>query len=102
MTLDDFDSYFDVMVKEEKELLRKKGQEYSGKEDRHSNFKRLGLQLKLDPEKILWVYFTKHIDGILSYLNGEYMGSEPIRGRIEDARNYLALLASMIEDKERR
>ncbi len=101
MTLEQFDIFFMNMIKEEQDLLRRKGQEYSGKEDRHANFKRLALQLKLPPEKILWVYLTKHLDGILSYINGDYAGSEPIRGRIEDARNYLALLAGMIESKEK-
>jgi hypothetical protein len=100
MTLEEFDTYFEEMVAEERELLQKKGQEYSGKEDRHANFTRLAAQLKLAPEKILWVYLTKHMDGILSYINGDYAGSEPIRGRIEDARNYLALLAGMIESKK--
>lgn len=99
MTLDEFNDYFCDLVKEEVELLRRKGQEYSGKEDRHSNFKRLALELNLKPETILWVYFRKHIDGIASHIRGEYTGSEPIRGRIQDARNYLALLAAMIEEK---
>lgn len=101
MTLEQFDKFFEDMVQEERDLLLRKGQEYSGKEDRHANFKRLALQLKLPPEKILWVYLTKHLDGILSYINGGYAGSEPIRGRIEDARNYLALLAGMIAIKEK-
>ena len=100
MTLDEFEKFFEKMVKEERDLLHRKGQEYSGKEDRHANFKRLASQLKLSPEKILWIYLTKHLDGILSYINGDYAGSEPILGRIEDARNYLALLAGMIVDKE--
>ena len=99
MTLEEFEKYYEGLVKEERELLIKKGMEYSGKEDRHANFKRLAVQLKLSPEKILWVYFTKHIDGILSFINGDYQGSEPIKGRIEDARNYLALLGGMIEDR---
>lgn len=100
MTLDEFQKFYDDMVEEELDLLYRKGMEYSGKEDRHANFKRLAKQLNLSPEKILWIYLTKHLDGILSYINGEYTGSEPIRGRIEDARNYLALLAGMIADKK--
>ncbi len=100
MTLEEFDKFFEGMVEEERQLLSKKGQEYSGKADRHLNFKRLAAQLNLTPEQVLWVYLTKHLDGILSYIRGEYRGSEPIRGRIQDARNYLALLAGMIEGKE--
>jgi hypothetical protein len=98
MTLKDFDQYFADLCVEEVDLLRRKGQEYSGKEDRHSNFKRLAVQLNMKPEAVLWVYLTKHLDSLASYIRGDYTGIEPIRGRIMDARNYLALLAAMIED----
>jgi len=100
MTLEEFDEFWDKMVKEERELLVKKGQEYSGKENRFRNFESIGEELDMDPKKILWVYLHKHMDGIRSYLRGEYTGMEPIRGRIQDARNYLALLAGIIQKEE--
>jgi len=100
MTIDKFNDYFQLLVKEEQELLDKKGQEYSGKENRFRNFQDLGKELDMDQMKILWIYFSKHLDSIRSYLRGEYRGSEPIRGRIQDARNYLALLGGMIEEEE--
>ena len=96
MTLDEFELFYDQMVEAEKKLLSSKGIEYSGKEDRFNNFNKLGTELNLTPEKILWIYLKKHLDGILSYINGEYTGGEPIMGRINDARNYLALLAGMV------
>ena len=100
MTLDEFDEFWDKMLKEEHELLIKKGQEYSGKENRFRNFESIGEELSLDPKQVLWVYLHKHMDGIRSYLRGEYTGIEPIRGRIADARNYLVLLAGMIQEEE--
>lgn len=99
MTLDDFEKFYNKLVEEEKKILYSKGVEYSGKEDRFNNFNKLGLELNLPPEKIIWIYLKKHLDGILSYINGEYEGGEPIIGRIYDARNYLALLAGRIEEK---
>ena len=99
MTPKEFDQYFADLCVEEADLLRRKGQEYSGFEDRHSNFKRLAEELKLRPEVILWIYLKKHLDSITSYIRGEYTGIEPIHGRIMDARNYLALLGAMLEDK---
>ena len=99
MTIDEFDTFYMTMTEEERELLRKKGQEYSGKENRFCNFQSIGIELNLDPKKILWVYLHKHLDGIRTYIKGEYTGIESIRGRIEDARNYLALLAGMIEEE---
>ena len=100
MTIDEFDKFWGGLLMEERELLTKKGQEYSGKENRFKNFESIGKELGMDPKKILWVYCHKHLDSIRSYLRGEYTGIEPIRGRIEDARNYLALLAGMIEEEE--
>ena len=100
MTIDDFAEFFEELVKDEIRLLKIKGLEYSGKENRFRNFESLGNQLDMDPKKILWVYCTKHLDSIRSYLRGEYQGAEPIRGRIQDARNYLALLAGMIAEEE--
>lgn len=100
MTIDEFDMFWGTMIAVERELLFKKGQEYSGKDNRFKNFERIGEELDMDPKKILWVYFHKHIDSIRAYLRGEYTGIEPIQGRIQDARNYLALLAGMIEEEE--
>ena len=102
MTLNEFEEFYDELMEIEERLLRSKGIEYSGKEDRFSNFNKLGKELQFPPEKIVWIYLKKHLDGILSYINGEYTGSEPIIGRIHDARNYLALLAGMIKEKEKK
>ncbi len=63
-----------------------------------ANFERIGRQLGIAREKILWVYLIKHMDGILAYLNGHKSQREDIRGRIKDARMYLALLWGMIEE----
>ncbi len=98
MTIDDFDKLFTEMCAAERELLYTKGAEYSGKEDRLLNFKRLAKDLNLDPKQILWVYLSKHMDAIRSYVaTNETHSTEPIEGRIHDARNYLALLFGLIK-----
>ena len=100
MTIDEFDKLFVKMCEEERELLMQKGIEYSGKVDRLANFKRLANDLGLLPVQILWVYLTKHLDSIRSYLkNGKVMSNETIESRIADARNYLALLRGLIEEE---
>jgi len=101
MNNEKFRLFFNELVKDELKLIESKGIEYSGEEDRFRNFKRIGNELDISPEKICFVYLRKHIDGILDYLNKldsgeEIVQSEPIIGRIHDARNYLALLAAMI------
>jgi len=101
---EDFRLFFDKLVEQELLLIESKGIEYSGEGDRFRNFKRIGNELDISPEKICFVYLRKHIDGILDYLNKldsgeEIVQSEPIIGRIQDARNYLALLAACISEQ---
>jgi hypothetical protein len=56
---------------------------------------------------VLWVYLKKHLDSIASYISNEVKCdagnkpklSEPIEGRIMDARVYLALLRGLIEEE---
>jgi len=63
-------------------------------------FNRLAEQLHMDRKQVLWVYMQKHFDGILAYINGFKSQREDVRGRIKDARLYLALLRGMIEEEE--
>lgn len=65
-----------------------------------ANFERLEFDLKISREKVLWVYMKKHLDGILSYLNGHKSQREDVRGRIKDVIVYLILLWAMIDDNE--
>jgi hypothetical protein len=93
---------FDRMVSQERELLMTKGVEYSGEGDSLGNFKRGAADVDLDPKKILWVYMSKHLDSIKYFIrNGDVISNETIEGRIADARNYLFLLACLIEDEGR-
>lgn len=69
-------------------------------EEACGNFKRIGAELGLDPKVVLWVYFKKHLDGILAHINGFKSQREDVRGRIKDARVYLVLLRALIEDEE--
>lgn len=81
-------------------LLATKGVEYtlSGL-DVNNNFKRLGNELNLDPNKVLWIFLKKHLDAILNFINNGKVESEPIEGRIADAVNYLLILASILEEQ---
>lgn len=47
-------------------------------------------------------HLNKHMRGIKAFVNGHRSQREDIRGRIKDARLYLALLWAAIEDEERR
>jgi hypothetical protein len=98
--------------------LESKGADYSPEEGAFEDFERAAEDLALLPEEILWVYLTKHLQALRAYLvqlrtdagdsrpsppdpGAEVVGriprehSEPIRGRIVDAINYLAILDAM-------
>jgi len=101
---------FAQMIKEEN-LVRSKAQKEYAREDNNvlANFDRIGKMLKcqsckkeIGPYIVLMTFFLKHIDGILSFVEGNEQQREPIEGRIKDARVYLMLLRAMIErEKER-
>lgn len=75
-----------------KEIMLSKGEAYSGKEDKLGNFKRCGKLAGVSTEQTWLVYFVKHFDALTSFIDGYYVDSEPINGRIFDMRNYFDLL----------
>lgn len=84
-----------------KKLLATKGKEYSqSQEDVNSNFKRLGSELDIPPEKVLFVYMKKHWDAITNYIKTGKVESEPIEGRLADLINYAFILGSLLEEEK--
>jgi len=106
MRYETFDKLLDQMVEEEKAIGKIKGDEYT-QGDRLDNFTRLAKELNLTAKQVLWVYLKKHLDSIASYIKDEAESrktgkpmkelSEPIEGRVKDARVYLSLLRALIE-----
>ncbi len=103
MTRDEYNNYQTELFKKCQAVSNSKGNEYSGTEDTHANFKRLSKKLDIPKEKVLMVYLTKHLDSIDSFIrsgcNTENL-TEPIEGRIMDAIVYLSLLGAMIQDND--
>lgn len=103
MTYEYFEKLLDKMLEEERAVGKTKAKEYTLKDDRLDNFKRLAIEMHLTPKQILWVYLKKHLDSILNYIWKEAIDdkmilSESIEGRIMDARVYLSLLRGLIEE----
>lgn len=103
MNNEQFLSLLAAVQKETFDLLESKGKEYSGTEDRLANFKRGAANVGVKPTTILYIYLSKHLDSIATYIKNEQKGlplalSEPIEGRINDAINYLILLRALIEE----
>lgn len=88
-----------VLIKKELDILKRKGHEYSGEQNRFSNFEKLGEELGIHPLTVASIYMKKHIDSIMTFIKDDFkvISDEDIVGRINDARNYLAIMAGMIE-----
>ena|SRR2546428_6381543 len=99
MTQEQMANIMELMANEEQQT-RAAGQKEYAHGDAFGNFNRLASSLNMDRKTVLWVYLQKHLDGILAYLNGHKSQREDVRGRIMDARVYLALLRGMIEEDE--
>ena len=80
------------------DILNKKGQDYSNCDFANSNFYEVGQVLACGKYTVWGVYFYKHICAIMNFIGKGKLESEPIRERIKDAINYLAILATMIEE----
>ena len=68
-------------------------------ENAFANFERISSWTKIQIEKVLMVYLMKHIDGIMSWVDGNESQREDVTGRITDAVTYLCLLWGMVESK---
>ena len=66
-----------------------------------ANFERVATTLDISKEKALMVYLLKHIDGIVSYIEGHQSQREDVRGRLTDVIVYTMLLWGMVEESER-
>lgn len=86
-------------------LLKVKGAEYAGSEDRLANFKRGATLTGCTPLQCTFIYASKHYDSISTYIKNcaagtEQVLSEPIEGRLDDLINYCILLKALIKEDE--
>lgn len=84
-------------------LLKVKGGEYAGGEDRLHNFKRGAELTGTTPLQCLFVYLSKHYDSVATYVRKDATGkeqvlSEPIEGRLDDMINYCILAKALIAE----
>ena len=82
------------------DIMKSKGEAYSGQEDKLGNFKRTAEKNGVSPILVWKIFFDKHYDALCSYVRGEYKDSEPIKERIADLINYLFLLRGLLREAE--
>jgi hypothetical protein len=82
-----------------RKLTDSKGVEYANSDDQLANFKRLSARVGIEPEKVNYVFLTKHLDSIEHAIRTGKTLSEPLRGRCLDAVLYLILLSALDHEK---
>lgn len=83
------------------EVLARKGPDYAGKDGaRSQQFSDAARELGVPVEKVWGSYFHKHYAAIMKFCRDGNTSSEPLRGRLIDAVNYLALLLTITEERK--
>ena len=96
-----FDEFFIKIIDEVKETRDDGQKEYAHDTvNVFANFERTARQLNTTRDKVLMTFLMKHMDGIVSHINGHTSQREDIRGRIKDAIVYLTLYWGMVEGEE--
>jgi len=103
MTNKDYESQKLARFENRTEMALGKSKEYAKDGDRLANFKEAAQVLGVHPLTVASVYFYKHIAAVLTYCRKTSLGqtpelSEPIEGRIQDAQEYLDIIAALIKD----
>lgn len=100
-TKKDIQELMNRIFKELQETREAGQKEYAhDSENAFRNFESLSTELKISREQVLWVYVKKHLDGIVSWINGHKSQREDVRGRIKDVMVYLVLLWGMADDSD--
>lgn len=102
MTLENRQALAEALFEDCLQLLKDKGEAYSGKKDALANFKINAERMGLSKYQIWAVYFNKHIDSINNAVkdNPEQPSdkTEGLSGRIVDAINYLIILKALLTE----
>lgn len=98
MTFEEYKKYWDGLIAEAWTIQTTKGVDYAGREDKLANFKKRAAASGISPLQVLSIYMGKHLDSIESFIREGKLESEPIRGRIIDAINYLSFIEPLYSE----
>jgi len=96
----DLDLFLDDCFK----TMREKGHDYREGNDNDllHNFRTVGEEMELPPEKVWYIYASKHWKAIKTFIKEAGQSeSEPIEGRIKDVIVYLLLLHRRVQEMKR-
>lgn len=97
MNQPDFEVFALALQEDAFKVLTGKGKDYARNNAAFHNFETTAEFLGLKREEVLAAHLYKHFAAIFAYVREGQTETEPIRGRIIDAINYLTFLAAMAE-----
>lgn len=81
-------------------IMLEKGKVYTRDSgDKLANFKRTALEVGVSPQMVWAIFFKKHLDALMYFVQSGVEGPEGIESNIADARNYLDLLYGIIKEQ---
>lgn len=104
-----FKALVEEFAKREAAILEYKAGEYANCEDRLQNFHEQAVIQGMPPAEIALTYFLKHVLSIAKAVRNSGSqqwvwttenGTEGLKQRFADARNYLLLMAACIDEEE--
>lgn len=102
MTCEEFSLVVQEVVDNLKEVLDKKGAEYSPGTDRLSNFKYAAVLNHCTYAQALWGFVTKHIIALGDFIHEpDRVTKEQWNEKITDIINYMILLKALLREEDR-
>ena len=98
MTQMEFNIFIGNKILECRNILVAKGHDYTDGKDRLSNFKIVAKQCGITPIQVWYVFLTKHLLAIETFVREGEVYSESMEGRFTDAINYLLLGEALMQD----
>ncbi len=101
MNIEERNAKLNEFFDECKAILISKGKDYNPTNIAFDDLNEAAKDIDRGPIQVLWVYMSKHISAIRSFVRKGNVASEPIRSRLMDAANYCAMMA-VLQDSEKR
>ncbi len=106
-----FEDFYKELIDKEAEVMMAKKVDYASEDNRWENFESVALMTGVTREQVALTYLLKHIQSIAKAITEDpnagmqfywvkSTGGEGLKQRFVDARNYLALLAGMLEENK--
>lgn len=99
MTLDERNKRIRIFFQECLDIIEKKGRDYSPDGTAFTEWDEAAADMGISWRQLIGVYARKHWSAFMSWVKKGRVESEPIRERMKDLANYMALTAVKLESE---